>query len=96
MPGQKCCVVADKTVGFHRFPARDPMRRSSWLNAFEMNEDDIIPSSRVCSRHFPGGDSTKTPSLDESNTLWMNQTQLHLVKPLKWIKRVNNKPRLGY
>ena len=70
MPGQKCCVcgntnVTDKTAGFHRFPAtsKDPTRRSAWLSVFQMSEDDIIPSTRVCSRHFPDGDSTKVPSL---------------------------------
>ena len=66
MPGQKCCMCGntqakDSTVSFHRFP-RDSALRSVWLDVFKLLESDLKPSSRVCSRHFPGGDVKKMPS----------------------------------
>lgn len=47
---------------FHRIPA-DQEKRAIWKQVFSINEDDIKPSTRVCSRHFPDGDPKKTPSL---------------------------------
>ena len=67
MTGHKCCVCGntrtkDSSVSFHRFP-KEQKRRSLWLSVFELNEDDIKASTtRVCSRHFPEGDSQKPPS----------------------------------
>ena len=34
-----------------------------WLSVFGIQESDLIPSSRVCSRHFPEGDVKKSPSM---------------------------------
>ena len=67
MPGQRCCVCSnsqakDPTASFHRF-TRDPALRSAWLGVFELQESDLKPSSRVCSRHFPEGDVKKMPSM---------------------------------
>ena len=67
MPGQRCCVcnitqVKDTSATFHRF-RRDPAMRAVWLSVFGMQESDLKPSSRVCSRHFPEGDVKKTPSM---------------------------------
>ncbi len=66
MPGQRCQIChtiqkKDSGVAFHRFP-RDPVLRRSWLEVFQLGESDLKPSSRVCSRHFPDGDSKKMPS----------------------------------
>jgi len=53
----------DPGVSFHRFP-KDPEKRVLWLNVFELNEGDIKDAtSRVCSRHFPEGDTSKLPSI---------------------------------
>lgn len=52
----------DPTVSFHRF-SRYPALRSAWLDVFELQESDLKPSSRVCSRHFPEGDIKKMPSM---------------------------------
>ena len=67
MPGQRCCVCTnsqskDPSASFHRFP-RDPAVRTVWLSTFDIQESDLKPSSRVCSRHFPDGDVKKTLSM---------------------------------
>ena len=65
MTGHKCCVcgstrVTEPTVAFHRIP-KEPKRRTLWLEVLEINEEDIKPSTRICSRHFPDGNTKKTP-----------------------------------
>ena len=67
MTGQQCAICGnihaiDKTAKFHRVPA-DQEKRTIWKLVFSISEDDIKPSTRICSRHFPDGDSNKTPSL---------------------------------
>ena len=64
MPGQKCCVwsntqALDDKASFHRFP-KEIGRRTLWMDVFGLQEKDIKPSCRVCSRHFPDGDSEST------------------------------------
>ena len=67
MTGHRCCVcgnarTTDPSVSFHRF-AKEQDRRALWLSVFELSEDNIKASTtRVCSRHFPDGDSRKPPS----------------------------------
>ncbi len=66
MPGQRCRVCGnnqakDPGISFHRFP-REPVVRSMWLEVFQLEESDLKPSTRVCSRHFPDGDVKKPPS----------------------------------
>ena len=46
----------------YRFP-KDPVKRHQWLSALNMTEHDVKEHHRVCSRHFPNGDVTQTPSL---------------------------------
>jgi len=48
---------------FHCF-TNDPKQRERWLQLLEISEDQLTPHSRVCSRHFPGGDSSKDPQLN--------------------------------
>ena len=56
-------------MSFHRFP-KQPERRALWL---ELSESDIKDeSTRVCSRHFPNGDSFKPPSLTLGKLMFMN------------------------
>ena len=67
MPGQRCTVCgSSRTINpkdtFHRIP-RQKDRRALWLKEFSLQEDDVKASTRVCSRHFPGGDATKPPSV---------------------------------
>ena len=67
MTGQKCTVcgntkASDPSVSFHRVP-KDPIKLAEWLDLLQLQEDSIKPSTRVCSRHFPGGDPSKSPSL---------------------------------
>ena len=67
MPGQRCTVCgnsqnADPGARFHRIPD-DPKRRATWLSVFKIKEEDIIKSTRVCCRHFPGGNSFETPDI---------------------------------
>jgi len=40
----------------------DPTQRALWLQGFEMREEDVKYYMRICSRHFPDGDSSKAPS----------------------------------
>ena len=67
MPGQHCIACdnttkQDPSCSFHRFPII-LSRRKRWLEVFGMEEDFLLlkPNSRVCARHFPGGDVTKDP-----------------------------------
>ena len=67
MTGQRCFICGntqaiDKTAKFYRVPA-DQEKRAIWKQVFSIREDDIKPSTRICSRHFPDGDPKKTPSL---------------------------------
>ena len=67
MTGHRCCVcgntrTTDPSVSFHRIP-KEPEKRALLLSLLELNEDDIKPSTRICFRHFPDGDTTKSPSL---------------------------------
>ena len=52
----------DKSVSLHRFPT-DPTKRKAWIGALKLREGDVKAHSRVCSRHFPNADSSKTPDL---------------------------------
>ena len=68
MTGNRCIVcrstrAKDPGVSFHRFPA-DPALRAKWISKLELDADVVKPHSRVCSRHFPGGDATKEPQLN--------------------------------
>ena len=68
MPGDTCAVCGntrsnDPGVSFHRFPAH-PEKRAVWLRVFRMDESDLKPYSRACSRHFPGGDAKKDPEIN--------------------------------
>ena len=63
MPGDTCVVcgntrATDPSVSFHHFPA-NPEKRAVWLRVFQLDESDLKPYSRVCSRHFPDGDAKK-------------------------------------
>ena len=65
MPGHTCIVCGnnpnqDVGASFHRFPS-EKTRRQRWLEAFKLDESQLRPQSRVCSRHFPNGDSKKDP-----------------------------------
>ena len=66
MPGKYCCVCGnnlskDPHVSFHRFPS-DIDRLATWLQIFKMTKEEVKSHMRVCSRHFPDGDASKTPS----------------------------------
>ena len=63
MTGHKCCVCGNTKakepgLSFHRIP-KEPSRRAVWLQVFMLTEEDMKPSTRVCSRHFPDGDASK-------------------------------------
>ena len=38
-------------------------KRAFWLEVFSLREEDIKPSTRICSRHFPDGDVSKSLSI---------------------------------
>ena len=51
-------------VSFHRFPPKsEPAKCKRWLLALGLSEGDIADHHRICSQHFPNGDSSQTPSL---------------------------------
>ena len=69
MAGDRCVIYGnsrskDKSVSLHRFPT-DPAKRKAWIDALKLKEIDVKAHSRVCSRHFPNADSTKTPDLTQ-------------------------------
>ena len=65
MPNTCVCghtKASDDNIGLHRFPMKDESKLHQWLKALNLKETDIKESSRVCSRHFPNGDSKLLPS----------------------------------
>ena len=50
-------------ASFHRFPA-DKTARARWSKNLQLGADAVKPYSRLCSRHFPGGDPSKEPQLN--------------------------------
>ena len=70
--------TGDPSASFHRFPK--DARRAIWLSVFDIAEEALRPSTRVCSRHFPGGDATMTPSLTLGKpsivlkSMWLNES----------------------
>ena len=67
MTGHWCCVcgntkTSDPSVSFHRVP-KEAEKRALWLEVFSLREEDIKPSTRVCSRHFPDRDASKSPNV---------------------------------
>lgn len=51
-------------VLFHRYPPKsEPAKRKRWLLALDLPESDIADHHRICSKHFPNGDSSLTPLL---------------------------------
>ena len=67
MTGHTCVVYGnskakDPNVTFHRIP-KDAKRRARWLEVFDICEEVIKESTRVCCRHFPDGDCSKKPSI---------------------------------
>ena len=67
MTGQRCVVcgntkTSDPNASFYRVP-KDPSKRAEWLELLQIQDDSLKPSIRVCSRYFPGGDPSKSPSL---------------------------------
>ena len=67
------CIICNRSSGkksavsFHRFPPRfDPVKRNQWLKQLGLADDDVDDVGdhhRICSKHFPNGDSTQVPSL---------------------------------
>ena len=67
MTGHTCVVcgntkVKDSSVTFHRIP-KEVERRARWLKVFDIREEVIKESTRVCCRHFPDGHCSKEPSI---------------------------------
>jgi len=67
MPGQRCTISGnnqntDPDASFRRIP-QDSTQRAAWLSILEIREEDIIKSTRVCCRHFPGGNTNETPDI---------------------------------
>ena len=61
MPGDTCVVcgntrVKDPSISMHCFP-QDKTKRLRWLKALGLKDDDVGSHHRVCSRHFPEGDT---------------------------------------
>ena len=50
-------------ASLHRFPASIG-KRAVWLRVFQLDESDLKPYLRVCSRHFPDGDTKKEPEVN--------------------------------
>lgn len=68
MPDDSCVFCGNTrasapSISFHRFPA-NPENRAVWLRVFQLDESDLKPFSRVCSRHFPDGDAKKEPEVN--------------------------------
>ena len=64
MPGQRCIVCGNtqSSDSFHQIP-KEGVRRAIWMSVFDLKEENIKPSTRVCCRHFSDGDTKKNPDL---------------------------------
>ncbi len=68
MVGGKSCYVCKHTqardpgVHMHRFPL-EIEKRQQWIEALSLQGRDLPKETRVSSRHFPDGDTSKLPSL---------------------------------
>ena len=51
----------DPNVTFHRIP-KEPEKRTLWIKCFDLVEEDIKESIRVCCRHYPNGNVQQAPS----------------------------------
>ena len=68
MPGDFCILCGNSRLkkgdssrlSYHRFP-KNLEKRTQWLRAFQLSADVIKDHSRVCSRHFYGGDPKNGP-----------------------------------
>ena len=52
----------DPSVSMHHFP-KDATLRSEWIKALGLDASTIKNHHRVCSRHFPQGDTKNRPSI---------------------------------
>ena len=67
MTGETCILCGntrkkEPQLSYHRFPT-NPEKRALWLQEFELSEHQLKSHSRVCSRHFRGGDPRNGPAM---------------------------------
>ena len=68
MPGDTCIVCGhtrcckEPTVHFHRFPT-DPLVQSQRLHLLNLEKSKVQAFSKICSKHFSGGDTKQEPHL---------------------------------
>ena len=59
-----CVEILDQKILGYRFPVAKS-RRTLWISKqTTMSSDQVMPHSRVCSRHFHTRDTTKQPQLN--------------------------------
>ena len=67
MTGETCVLCGNTRkkqpqLSYHRLPAH-PVKRALWLKEFKLSEDQLKSHSRICSRHFHGGDPRNGPEV---------------------------------
>ena len=50
----------------------DKTARARWIANLQLGADAVKPYSRLCSRHFPGGDPSKEPQLKPGKTFCLS------------------------
>ena len=90
MTGDSCIVCGntrskDPGVSLHRFPANET-RRATWLCVFQLQESQVKSHTRLCCRHFPGGDITKDPQTGLGKRFASPKK-----KDTPWAKRANRR-----
>ena len=50
----------------------DKTARARWIANLQLGADAVKPYSRLCSRHFPGGDPSKEPQLKPGKTFFLS------------------------
>ena len=65
MTGETCLLCGNTRkkqpqLSYHRFPTNKE-KRALWLKEFKLSEEQLRSHSRVCSRHFRGGDPKNGP-----------------------------------
>ena len=106
MPAGKSCYICkhtkakDPSVHMHRFP-KDHEKKQQWCLALNIVVTNLPKDARICTRHFPNGDTTNLPSLVLGNRFaspkkWPAPFHLPAPPRKEHKRRVSSSPSCSY
>ena len=68
MPGDACVVCCNcrkkaPHLSYQQRIPSNPVKRALWIKKLQLSEHQLKPHSRICSRHFRGGDPRNEPEI---------------------------------